>query len=39
MMRITREEEPYIGGLRPGMHGRVKAGFAKDGRMLALDIF
>ncbi len=39
MMRITREEEQYIGGIRPGMHGRVKAGFAKDGRLLALDLF
>jgi CO/xanthine dehydrogenase Mo-binding subunit len=39
MMRITREEEQYIGGIRPGMHGRVKAGFAKDGRLLAMDLF
>ena len=39
MMRITREEEQYIGGIRPGVHGRVKAGFAKDGRLLALDMF
>ena len=39
MMRITREEEQYIGGIRPGVHGRVKAGFAKDGRLLALDLF
>ena len=31
MMRITREEEQYIGGIRPAVHGRVKAGFAKDG--------
>jgi xanthine dehydrogenase molybdenum-binding subunit len=39
MMRITREEEQYIGGIRPGVHGRVKAGFAKDGRLLAMDLF
>lgn len=39
MMRITREEEQYIGGIRPGMHGRVKAGFAKDGRLLAIDLY
>ena len=39
MMRITREEEQYIGGIRPGVHGRVKAGFAKDGRLLALDMY
>ncbi len=39
MMRITREEEQYIGGIRPAVHGRVKAGFAKDGRLLAMDLF
>jgi len=39
LMRITREEEQYIGGIRPGVHGRVKAGFAADGRLLALDLF
>lgn len=39
MMRITREEEQYIGGIRPAVHGRVKAGFAKDGKLLALDLF
>jgi CO/xanthine dehydrogenase Mo-binding subunit len=38
-MRITREEEHYIGGIRPALHGRMKAGFAKDGRLLALDMF
>ena len=32
LMRITREDEHYIGGIRPAVHGRVKAGFAKDGR-------
>ena len=39
MMRITREEEHYIGGARPALHGRVKVGFAKDGRITALDMF
>jgi len=39
MLRITREEEQYIGGIRPGMHGRVKAGFAKNGRLTALDLY
>jgi CO/xanthine dehydrogenase Mo-binding subunit len=39
MMRITREEEQYIGGIRPAVHGRIKAGFAADGRLLALDMF
>jgi CO/xanthine dehydrogenase Mo-binding subunit len=39
MMRITREEEHYIGGIRPAVHGRVKMGLAKDGRITALDMF
>ena len=39
MMRITRDEEHYIGGARPALHGRVKVGFAKDGRITALDLF
>lgn len=39
MMRISREEESYIGRARTNMVGRVKAGFAKDGRILALDLF
>jgi len=39
MMRISREEEQYIGRGRPGFHGRMKVGFAKDGRIMALDMF
>ena len=39
MMRISREEESYIGRARTNMVGRAKAGFAKDGRILALDLF
>ena len=39
LMRISREEEHYLGGARPAFHGRVKAGFAKDGRLTALDLF
>ena len=39
MMRIDRETEHYIGGARPAMHGRLKVGFAKDGRITALDMF
>jgi xanthine dehydrogenase molybdenum-binding subunit len=39
MMRIDRETEHYIGGARPAIHGRIKAGFAKDGRLTALDMF
>src|SRR6185436_7104935 len=38
MMRISREEEQSIGGLRPALHGRIKAGFDKNGRILAIDM-
>ena len=39
MMRISREEEHYLGRARPGFHGRAKIGFAKDGRITALDLY
>src|ERR687888_605411 len=39
MMRIDCETEYGIGGARPGQHGRMKVGFAKDGRITALDMF
>jgi len=39
MMRISREEEHYIGRARQGVHSRVKVGFRKDGRITALDLF
>jgi xanthine dehydrogenase molybdenum-binding subunit len=39
MMRISREEEHFIGRARPGFNGRMKVGFAKDGRITALDMF
>jgi len=39
MMRISREEEQYIGRGRPGQHGRMKVGFSKDGRIMAIDMF
>jgi CO/xanthine dehydrogenase Mo-binding subunit len=39
MMRVSREEESYFGRARTNMAGRVKMGFAKDGRILALDLF
>lgn len=39
MMRISREEESYIGRARTNMAGRARMGFAKDGRILALDLF
>lgn len=39
MMRISREEEHYIGRARQGIHSRVKVGFRKDGRITAIDLF
>ena len=39
MMRITREEEAYIGRCRTNLAGRARVGFAKDGRITALDLF
>jgi CO/xanthine dehydrogenase Mo-binding subunit len=39
MMRISREEEQFIGRARPGIRARVKTGFAKDGRITAVDMF
>ena len=39
MMRISREEEHAIGRARPAMHGRVKVGFTKEGRVTAVDMF
>ena len=39
MMRITREEETYIGRVRPGFQAGVKMGFKKDGRVTAIDAF
>jgi CO/xanthine dehydrogenase Mo-binding subunit len=39
MMRISREEEQYIGRARTNMTGRTRIGFRKDGRITALDLF
>jgi CO/xanthine dehydrogenase Mo-binding subunit len=39
MMRISREEEHYIGRARTNMTGRVKIGFRQDGRITAMDLF
>jgi xanthine dehydrogenase molybdenum-binding subunit len=38
-MRISREEEHAIGGGRPAVHGRMKVGFTKEGRITAIDMF
>jgi CO/xanthine dehydrogenase Mo-binding subunit len=39
MMRMSREEEHCVGRARPSVIGRMKVGFAKDGKILALDMF
>src|SRR5207247_11192421 len=39
MMRISREEENFIGRGRPGFQGRMKVGFSKDGRITAVDMY
>ena len=39
MMRISREEEHFIGRARPGFQGWMKVGFAKDGRITAVDMY
>ncbi len=38
-MRISREDELAIGRARASVVGRMKVGFGKDGRILALDMF
>ena len=38
MMRISREDEHYIGRARTGIAGRAKVGFAKDGRITATEV-
>ena len=38
MMRISREEEHYIGRGRAGLHMRAKMGFRSDGRITAIDM-
>ncbi len=39
MMRVSREEEHAIGRARPALHGRMKVGFTKEGRVTAIDMF
>ncbi|MFN8063167.1 MAG: xanthine dehydrogenase family protein molybdopterin-binding subunit [Vicinamibacterales bacterium] len=39
MMRVSREDEHYIGHARTNMTGRAKVGFRADGRITALDLF
>jgi CO/xanthine dehydrogenase Mo-binding subunit len=37
MMRITRDDEQAIGRARTGITARIKVGFRKDGRVMAVD--
>jgi len=39
MLRISREEEYYIGSARHGFQGRIKMGFREDGRITAADLY
>jgi CO/xanthine dehydrogenase Mo-binding subunit len=39
MLRITREEEYYIGSARVGFQGWIKAGFTTDGKVSAVDLY
>ena len=39
MMRVSREEEHFIGRARPGIRSRVKMGFDKSGKITAVDMF
>jgi len=39
MLRISREEEYYIGSARHGFQGRAKIGFRNDGRITAVDLY
>jgi CO/xanthine dehydrogenase Mo-binding subunit len=39
MMRISREDEHYIGRARPALHSRAKVAFDKEGRITGIDLF
>jgi len=39
MMRVSREEEHFIGRARPSLQGRLKVGFTKEGKITAIDMF
>jgi xanthine dehydrogenase molybdenum-binding subunit len=39
MLRVSREEEYSLGRARSGFQGRVKLGFATNGRLLAVDVY
>ncbi len=39
LLRISRSEEYYLGSARAGFQGRLKLGFAANGRLLAADVY
>ena len=39
MMRISREEEYFLGSARGGFQGRIKIGFDSDGKVTAVDLY
>jgi len=39
MMRVSRHEEYFMGSARAGFQGRIKMGFAADGRVTAADLY
>jgi CO/xanthine dehydrogenase Mo-binding subunit len=39
MLRITRAEEYYLGAARTGFQGRIRMGFAANGKVLAADVY
>jgi xanthine dehydrogenase molybdenum-binding subunit len=39
MMRVSRHEEYFMGSARAGFQGRIKMGFAADGRVTAVDLY
>jgi CO/xanthine dehydrogenase Mo-binding subunit len=39
MLRVTRAEEYYLGSNRAGFQGRARIGFAKDGKINAVDLY
>ena len=39
MMRVSRHEEYFMGSARAGFQGRIKMGFAADGRVTGADLY
>jgi CO/xanthine dehydrogenase Mo-binding subunit len=39
MMRVSRHEEYFMGSARAGFQGRIKIGFAPNGRVTAVDLY